>query len=73
MFNPLGARIFAMCDGRTSLETIVRTLQEEYPESAARIPADVMGFVNYLLELDVVAIEPFLSSKLNEERANLPG
>lgn len=54
MLNPVGAKIFSLCNGEHDVEEITRTLEEQYPEAEQRIPGDVLRFVEYLKRLDLI-------------------
>jgi hypothetical protein len=56
MLNPIGAQIFALCDGQTQVGSIIERLQERFPESAARVPDDVDVFLHYLMQLEIVDV-----------------
>lgn len=54
MLNPVGARIFAMCDGETAVSAMVDKLTLAFPEAAERIADDVHRFLAYLRDLEVI-------------------
>lgn len=54
MLNPIGAKIFILCDGKHTITDIVSILKEEFPEAAYRISDDVIRFIEYLCSLEIV-------------------
>jgi len=57
LFNPVGAKIFFLCDGNHTVESIIDMLEEEFPFAVERIRKDVLSFLDYLILLDVVQIK----------------
>lgn len=53
--NETGSRIWEMMDGKTSLETIVACLCNEYDASAQAIQEDVVELVGVLLEKQFIS------------------
>jgi hypothetical protein len=54
LFNPTGAKIFFLCDGKHTIENIIQILNDEYPQATERIKDDVLRFLDYLTALDVI-------------------
>jgi coenzyme PQQ synthesis protein D (PqqD) len=55
LLNTSAATVWELCDGTTTLDEMVRTLADAYPEEAAVIADDVRLTVRKLAELGLVA------------------
>lgn len=56
--NQTAAFIWSLCDGRRAVDDIIRLLCEAYPESAARIRADVPAAIGSLVAGGALILEP---------------
>lgn len=56
MFNPVGAKIFFLCDGEHTVEDIIHLLEDEFPEAIGRIRNDVLQFIEYLVSIGIVQV-----------------
>lgn len=54
VLNPVGARIWALLDGRRTLREIAALIGAEYDVALAEAQADLVAFVNELLQRDMV-------------------
>ena len=45
-FNQTAAVVWQLCDGRRTVDEIIRLLQEAYPEAAVEIDGDVQEVLN---------------------------
>ncbi len=52
--NEIGARIFELCDGKTSIAEMSNKLLKIYDVSNEELLQDVQGYINTMLELNIV-------------------
>jgi len=55
VLNEVGARIWALADGRRTLRQIAAALSEEYAVDQPQAEADTLDFVSRLAELGIVS------------------
>lgn len=60
--NPVGSRIFELCDGTRDVAEIARCLVLEFEVEPAVAEADTLAFVEELIERRFLLVEPTLSS-----------
>ena len=52
--NTSAALVWELCDGETSIADIIAFLQEQFPDAAAQIEADVLETVARLQEAEAI-------------------
>ena len=58
VLNEVGCRVFALIDGRRTLEEIVRQIESEFDAAPERVAKDVEEFLSVLESEGLVAAEP---------------
>jgi hypothetical protein len=58
--NDVGSRVFELCDGQTSVDSIVEAIVREFVVDASTARADVEKFINALAEAGAIA---FITAK----------
>ena len=58
LLNPTGAAILKLCDGQHSLSAIVAALSAEFRSEAQVLEAEVLGFVQGLLDRGLLQAAP---------------
>lgn len=56
VLNGVGSRIWTLADGERTLGDIVQSICREYDVSSVRAEADVLAFVEGLIQDDVISI-----------------
>jgi hypothetical protein len=55
--NGVGTRVFELCDGASDVDTIARTIMDEFDVEASVALADVMQFVNEMVDVGALLLE----------------
>ena len=58
LLNPTGAAILKLCNGEQSLQAIVATLTVEFQSDSAKVSAEVLSFVQGLLDRGLLQAAP---------------
>ena len=58
LLNPTGAAILKLCTGEQTLSTIIATLALEFQSDTEKVQAEVVTFVQGLLDRGLVQAEP---------------